>query len=144
MNNDLTEKRDHIRSKLYYPLDLTLFSPKFLDRSFSGYIKNLSLHGACIQLEDSYERFEKIEQEDSRVELEIDVPQGERISFDTGICWIKKNSDKKSISFFIGLEFNELSDSNLEQIDRLSRIKKTDTQMLHALFDQHLKQISTP
>ncbi len=127
---------------LSYPLELTLFSPNLLEKSFIGYIKNLSTEGACIQLEDKYNRFDIIEQRDARIELEIDVPQGERISLNTRICWIKKDAAQPCFSILIGLEFNELNEWQLEQIDRLARIRKIDNRMIHDLYDHHMKQIS--
>jgi hypothetical protein len=142
MNTGLSEKRGHTRLLLSYPLELTLFSPNLLEKSFIGYIKNLSTEGACIQLEDKYNRFDIIEQKDARIELEIDVPQGERISLNTRICWIRKDAPQPCFSILIGLEFTELNEWQLQQIDRLAKIRKIDNRMIHNLYDHHMKQIS--
>ncbi len=140
MNITLSEKREYPRLKLSYPLELTLFSPNHMDKTFIGYIKNLSTKGACIQLEDRYNRFDMIEQQDSWIELLIDMPQGEQVSLNTRICWIKKDSLQKSFSILIGLEFKGIKEGQLEQIKRLYRIRKKDRRMLHDLFDHHVKQ----
>lgn len=140
MNTKISEQRQYTRSKLSYPLELTLFSPNHMDKSFIGYFKNLSIKGACIQLEDRYNRFDMIEKQESWIELVIDVPQGEQVSLNTRICWIKKDSLQKSFSILIGLEFKGIKEGQLEQIKRLSRIRKKDHQMLHDLFDHHVKQ----
>ena len=140
MNITLSEKRQYTRLKLAYPLELTLFSPNHMDKTFIGYIKNLSTKGACIQLEDRYNRFNMIERQDSWIELLIDMPQGELVSINTRICWIRNDCLQKSFSILIGLEFKEIKEGQLEQIKRLSRIGKKDRQMIHALFDHHIKQ----
>ncbi len=140
MNTTLSEQRKYTRLKLSYTLELTLFSSNHLDKSFIGYIKDLSTKGACIQLEDRYNRFDMIEKQESWIELVIDVPQGEQVSLNTRICWIKKDSLKKSFSILIGLEFKGIKEGQLEQIKMLSRIRKKDRQMLHDLFDHHVKQ----
>jgi len=142
MKNKSPEKRDVARSKLYYPLELTLCSPRFLDKSFNGYINNLSERGVCVQLEDRYKRFEMVEPEGSRIDLEIELLEGDRVSCNAGICWVNDDTQSPSVSLFVGLEFKGLSDGQLEQIRRLSRLKKSDTRMLHALFDQHMHRIS--
>ncbi len=143
MKPALSEKRVHTRLILSYPLELTLFSPNLLEKSFIGFIKNLSTKGACIQLEDKHNRFDIIEQRDSWIELEIDVPQGEHISLNTRICWIRKDAPQHCFSILIGLEFKELNEWQLEQIDRLAKIRKIDYGMIHDLYDHHMKQILT-
>lgn len=140
MNTTMSEQRKHTRLELSYPLKLTLFSPDHMDKSFIGCFKNVSTKGACIQLEDRYNRFAHIEKQKSRIELTIDVPQGEQVSLDTRICWIKKNSLRKNFSVLIGLEFQGVQEEQLEQIIRLSRMRKKDHQMLNDLFDHHVKQ----
>jgi hypothetical protein len=140
MNTTISEQRKYTRLKLSYPLELRLFSPNHIDKSFIAYFKNLSTKGACIQLEDRYNRFNMIEKQESWVELIIDVPQGEQVSLSTRICWIKKDSLQKSFSILIGLEFEGIKEEQFEQIKRLSRIRKKDHQLLHGLFDHHLKQ----
>ena len=142
MNPDILEKRGHTRLILSYPLELTLFAPNLLDKSFTGYIKNLSTKGICIQLEDKQNRFDIIEQRDSWIELEIDVPGGERFSLNTRISWIRKDTSHHCFSILIGLEFDELNEWQLEQIDRLAKIRKIDNRMIHNLYDQHIKQIA--
>jgi hypothetical protein len=76
------------------------------------------------------------------IELEIDVPQGERISLNTRICWIRKDDSHPCFSILIGLEFKELNERQLHQIDRLAKIRKIDNRMIHNLYDHHMKQIS--
>jgi hypothetical protein len=140
MNTTISEQRKYTRLELSYPLKLTLFSPYHMDKSFIGCFKNVSTKGACIQLEDRYNRFAVIEKRESRIELTIDVPQGEQISLNTRICWIKKDSLQKDLSVLIGLEFEGIKEKQLEQIKRLSGIKKKDHQMLNDLFDHYVKQ----
>ncbi|UCH80611.1 MAG: PilZ domain-containing protein [Nitrospiraceae bacterium] len=142
MNPEVSENRGHTRLILSYPLELTLFAPNLLDRSFTGYIKNLSTKGACIRLEDKYNRFDIIEQRDSWIELEIDVPHGERIFLNTHICWMRRDPPQQGYSILIGLEFSELTDWQVEQIERLAKIRNIDNRMIHNLYDQHMKQLS--
>jgi len=130
MNLELPEKRGHTRLILSYPSELTLFSPILLDKSFIGYIKNLSTKGACIQLEDKYNRFDIIEQRDSWIELEINVPPGERISLNSQISWIRKDDPQHCFSILIGLEFKELNEWQLEQIDSLAKTSKINNPMI--------------
>jgi len=140
MNTTISEQRKYPRLELSYQLELTLFSPNHMDKSFIGYFKNFSTKGACIQLEDRYNRFDKIEKQESWIKLIIDVPQGEQVSLNTRICWIKKDSLQKGFSILIGLEFKGIKEGQLEQIKRLSRIRKKDHQMLNDLFEHHVKQ----
>ena len=136
----ISEQRTDPRLTLTYPLKLTLFSPNHMDKSFLGYFKNFSMKGACIKLEDRHNRFGMIEKQASWVELVINMPQGEQVSLNTRICWIKKDNLQKSFSILIGLEFKGIKEGQLEQIKKLSRIRKEDHQMLNDLFDQHIRQ----
>lgn len=140
MNTAISEQRKYSRLTVSYPLKLTLCSPDHMDKSFTGYFKNVSAQGACVQLEDRYNRFDMIDKQESWIELVIDVPLGKQVSLNTRICWIKKDSLQKSFSILIGLEFKAIREGQLEQIKRLSRIRKKDHQMLHELFDHHVQQ----
>lgn len=143
MNNKLSEQRKHSRLNLPYPIDLMLYSPKHLDKSFSGFIKDFSATGACIRVEDKYRRFDMIEKKEARIELEIDVPQEEGILLNSRICWIKKDSQPDSSSIMIGLKFKKLKNWELKKVDRLAKIRKKDSLMINDLFDYHLRHITT-
>jgi len=142
MNKTLSEQREHSRLNLPYPIDLMLYSPSHLDKSFSGFVKDFSATGACIRIEDRYRRFDVIEKKESRIELEIDVPQEEGILINSRICWIKKDSLPNSYSIMVGLEFKKLKDWQLKKVDRLARIRKKDSLMINDLFDYHLRNIT--
>jgi len=83
-----------------------------------------------------------IEKKESRIELEIDVPQEEGILINSRICWIKKDSLPNSYSIMVGLEFKKLKDWQLKKVDRLARIRKKDSLMINDLFDYHLRNIT--
>jgi hypothetical protein len=140
MNTTTSEQRKNTQLKLFYPVKLTLFSPNHLNKSFIGYLKKLSTKVACIQLEDRYNRFDMIEKQESRIELVIDMQQGEQVSLNTRICWIKKDSLQKSFSILIGLEFKGIKEGQLEQIKKLFRIRIKDHQVLLDLLDYHVNQ----
>ena len=143
MNKTLSEQREHSRLNLPYPIDLMLYSPSHLDKSFSGFVKDFSATGACIRLEDRYHRFELIEKKEARIELEIEMPLEEGILINSRICWIKSDSVPDSNSIMVGLEFKKLEDWQLKKIDRLARIRKKDSLMINDLFDYHLRHITT-
>ena len=143
MNNGSQNKREHLRLDLPYPIDLMLYSPSHLDKSFSGFIKDFSATGACIRLEDSFNRFGMIEKRESRIELEIDVPQEEGILLNSRICWVKKDTQPNSNSIMVGIEFKKLKEYQLKKIDLLAKIRKKDCLMINDLFDYHLRHITT-
>lgn len=140
MKVELSEKRECARLKFSYPVELKLFSPNLITRSYMGYIKDISRKGACIQIKDRYRRFDRIERRDSWLEIVISVPRGERVSLNARICWIRKDVPQQDSSVLTGLEFQNINDRHLEQINRLSRIRKKDQTMLTNLFDHYIKQ----
>jgi hypothetical protein len=89
-----------------------------MDKTFIAYFKDLSPNGACIKLEDRYNRFDVIKLKDSWIELIIDMPQGEKVSLNARICWIRNDNRQKSFSVLIGLEYNEIKETQLEQIKK--------------------------
>jgi hypothetical protein len=140
MNNESKGRRKHTRLEFTYPVKFELFSPDRLPRSFIGYIKDMSIDGACIQFEDECGRFNLLELRGALIGLIINVPKKESISLKALIRWIRKDGPAQSSLILMGLEFQEIDDRQIEQIDSFFRLKNKDHKMIWTLWDFYIQQ----
>ncbi len=139
-NNNLIDRRKHRRSEFAYPVDIKFFSPHPDNTSFSSYMKDISVSGACIEFEDRYGRVNLEELPGFRVKITISMPSGGKISVLSRIKWIRKDTTRH---FFIvmGVEFENMEDWQLEDIKKFISLKNKDHNMMWNLWEQYEKQL---
>jgi hypothetical protein len=68
------------------------------------------------------------------------VPKKESISLKALIRWIRKDGPAQSSLILMGLEFQEIDDRQIEQIDSFFRLKNKDHKMIWTLWDFYIQQ----
>jgi hypothetical protein len=87
-------RRRHLRSVFTYPVEFELLSQKGESASFVGYLKDISLGGAGLQIDDPYGRFNISKAENGTLRLMLSIPRGNKVHIFAHIHWVKKVSLK--------------------------------------------------
>jgi hypothetical protein len=134
----VSDRRKYPRSVFTYPVELKIFSQRNGYSSFSGYLDNISISGACIKIEDRYGRINLKELLDSRAKVAIYMPQGEKVMFFSSVRWVKKDNTQRFI-IKIGIEFENIENWQLEAIEKLITLKNKDKGMMWTLWEHYEK-----
>jgi hypothetical protein len=136
-NRDETfvEQRRHLRSVFTYPVEFKLFSQKGEGLSFGGYLKDISLGGAALEIEDRYGRFNISDAENSRIILTLSISHQDKMKVLALIQWIKKEEGASQIR--MGISFKDLDYRDLTVIEKLIGMKGKDHNMLWNLWEQY-------
>ena len=135
----MNEKRKHSRYKFAYPVKFDLFQLSMSSRAFTGIIFNISLGGACVRFEDKYGRVDINSMQGSKVKLAIGITGKEKIFINAMIHWIRKES-RKGMELIMGVEFREIEDWQLEQIEKFIKLKNKDQKMIWNLWENYVPQ----
>lgn len=138
MTQEPIDNRKHARYKFAYPVNFDLFQPGVDSRSFSGFLFNISIGGACIQFEDRYGRIDPGLLVGSRVKVDISIPEGEHIYLGAIIHWIRR-SPGKSFNILAGLEFRDVLDWQLEHLEKFINIRNKDQKMIWNLWENFVQ-----
>lgn len=130
-----SDRRRHPRSIFAYPVEFKIFFQKVDTAPFNGYLKDISISGACLQCEDKYGRIKMDEAKDVKLKLTISIPREEKFFIFAFIRWIRK--DKQTFQAEMGIEFSELDYRNLAIIERLIGMKNKDHNMMWNLWEQY-------
>lgn len=128
--------RRHLRTVFTYPVEFKLFSHNGEGTSFVGYLKDISLDGAGLEIEDQYGRFNTIQVENGRVILTLSIPRENRIKISARIQWAKKREGSSHVR--MGISFKDLDYADLTVIERLIGLKGKDHNMMWNLWEQYV------
>jgi hypothetical protein len=131
----LIDRRRHLRSVFTYPVEFRLLSQKAEGASFVEHLKNISLAGAALQIEDPYGRFNMNEAENGKVALTLRIPHEDRTKVFARIQWVKKEESTSQIR--MGISFKDLDYKDLTVIEKLIGMKGKDHNMLWNLWEQY-------
>ncbi len=139
-NDNPIDRRKHQRSEFAYPVDIKFFSQHPDNTSFRGYMKDISVSGACIEFEDRYGRVNLEELSGFKVKITISTLNRGKISVLSRIKWIRNDTSRH---FFIvtGIEFENMEDWQLEDIKKFINLKNKDHNMMWNLWEQYEKQL---
>ena len=135
-DDDVTDRRKYPRSEFTYPVEFKVFSQNFDHMPFNGYLKDISISGACLQFDDRYGRFNIKDTKDVKLKISFSVPTEDRISMFAQIRWITK-IDPKTFSITMGIEFNNLEGWQLDSIEKLIGMRNKDHNMMWDLWEQY-------
>ncbi|MBI5097978.1 MAG: PilZ domain-containing protein [Nitrospirae bacterium] len=135
-DEDFSDRRKYPRSEFTYPAEFKIFSqnPEYL--SFKGYLKDISISGACLQFEDKYGRFNIKESKNVKIKISFSIPHEEKVTIFAQIRWIKK-VDPKTFYISLGIEFKDLEGWHLDVIEKLISMKNKDHNMMWNLWEQY-------
>jgi len=132
----LKNGRRHLRTVFTYPVEFKVLSQKAESMSFVGYLKDISLDGAGLEIEDRYGRFNAYEAENGRVILTLSIPRENRIKISARIQWVKKKEGSSHVR--MGISFKDLDYADLTVIERLIGLKGKDHNMMWNLWEQYV------
>ena len=135
LNEGFINKRKHLRSTFTYPVELKLFSQKTDGIPFSGYLENVSLGGAGLNIDDKYGRIDINGIKNAKIKLTLNIPRENRINIFAYIQWAKKNKGTSEIK--MGIAFKDMSYNELTIIEKLIGLKSKDHNMLWNLWEQY-------
>lgn len=141
---DFSDRRNYPRSEFTYPVEFRMFSRnsdqqplKNPDQaSFNGYLKDISLSGACLQYEDRYGRFNLKEISNAKIKISFSIPNGDKVSIFAQIRWARK-IDPRNFSFKMGIEFKDLEAWQLDTVEKLIGMRNKDHNMMWNLWEQY-------
>ena len=132
---NIEKKIVYKRCNFTFPVEIKLLIPDIDRASFTGFIKNMSKSGACIQFEDRYGRLDPVDLVGANMRMGFNVPKG-KIVITSRIMWSRKET-KKKFHITIGIEFENLEDWQSESIENLISYKKKDHNMMWNLLEQY-------
>ena len=142
---DSVNRRRHPRSTFTYPVEFKLFLQKAEGVSFVGhfvgYLMDISLGGAGLQVEDPYGRIDINGIVNGRVRLTLSVPRENKINVFAHVQWITKTEGTPRVK--LGISFKDLDYKDLNVIERLIGLKCKDHNMMWNLWEQYMNDGST-
>jgi hypothetical protein len=132
--------REHPRIEFAYPVKFSVFCPELESITFNGYIKNMSMSGAGLECEDRYGRFKIEEIKNSRIRLEISVPQGNQLVLFSSARWVKRQTAVQGFYIYIGIEFKDIEDWQIEKIEGFMDLRNKDHKMMWNMWEDYLEQ----
>ncbi len=131
--------RRHDRYDFTYPLAFKLFSRDFGDLWIEGNLKDISMGGACIRVEDPYGRLSSKRVHDLRMKLKLSEPSGEKLLLLAVVRWSRSLKTEKGDVTLIGVEFDGLLEWQEERLQHLIKLKGKDHKMLWSLWDNFMQ-----
>jgi hypothetical protein len=128
-------RRSNPRSTFTYPVEFVLFAINADSTSFHGYLKDISLSGACLQFEDRYGRCRIGQDDKAKARITLRIPREETIYLFAHVQWITKN--EKNSSFKMGIAFKFMDDTKLMVIEKLMGLKNKDHNMMWNLWEKY-------
>ncbi|MBI4848729.1 MAG: PilZ domain-containing protein [Nitrospirae bacterium] len=137
-DDDLADRRKFPRAVFTYPVEFKLFSQSAEHVSYTGYLKDISLSGACLQFEDKYGRLSLKELNKAKIKISFSIPHGGKASILALIRWIRK-IDPRTFSIKMGIEFQDVENWQMESIEKLIGMRNKDHNMMWNLWEQYEK-----
>ncbi|RJQ51229.1 MAG: PilZ domain-containing protein [Nitrospiraceae bacterium] len=134
--DDVVDRRKYPRSEFTYPVEFRLFSQNSEHASFKGYLKDISVSGACLQFEDRYGRFDSKEMNNAKIKISFSIPDGDKTSIFALIRWVGK-SVPRNFLIMIGIEFQDIEPWQLGIVEKLITMRNKDHNMMWNLWEQY-------
>lgn len=132
----LLDHRKHPRSTFTYPVECNILIKDSNLSKFSGYIRDISMGGACIECEDKYGRYDINEIKNAKIKISFSMLEGEKVNIFAQIKWIKKIAP--TVMYLkMGIEFRYME--SWDAIGKLIGMKNKDRNMMWNLWEQNLK-----
>jgi hypothetical protein len=133
----LVNRRRHLRSVFTYPVEFKLLSHRPEALSFAGYLKDISLGGACLEVEDPYGRLDIAEAKNGRVILGLNIPRENKTNVSAQVQWVRKKEGTSHVK--MGILFSDLDYRDSTVIERLIGLKSKDHNMMWNLWEQYYR-----
>jgi hypothetical protein len=135
IEEDPINRRRHPRSVFTYPVEFELFSQNGEKALFVGYLKDISLGGAGLQIDDPYGRFNVRKAENGTLRLALSIPREKKIYVFTNVQWVKRTESNSQVN--MGISFKDLDYESSIAIEKLIGLKGKDHNMMWNLWEQY-------
>jgi hypothetical protein len=129
------DRRRHPRSVFTYPVEFEIFLQRSENPTYHGYLKDISLGGAGLQIEDPYGRFNTEKAANGTLRLMISIPRQKKIYIFAHIQWIRKVETTSRVN--MGIAFKDLDYETSLVIEKLIGLKGKDHNMMWNLWEQY-------
>jgi len=133
---DEDDRRKYPRSEFTYPVEFKVFSQHHDNTSFNGYLRDISVNGACLQYEDRYGRFLLKDMNGAKIKISLSIPHGDKVSIFARAKWVKKD-DCGSFLFKIAIEFEDIAAWQAGIVKKLISMRNKDHNMMWNLWAQY-------
>jgi c-di-GMP-binding flagellar brake protein YcgR len=131
------ERRKGPRADVYHPIRFKLFSPDVRLAPLDGFLKDISVGGARIGIEDPYGQFKHMALKGLRTKLEIALPESEPVQLLCVVSWTRVVRAASSNQIDLGLEFADVEPWQVEKIQAFMAIRHTDQTMFWNMWDAY-------
>jgi hypothetical protein len=130
-------RRGFPRSDFAYPAGIKLITRTFESASFTGYLRDISLSGAGLEIDDPYGRLNTIDVKSARVILTLNIPRQDKTHVLAYVRWMRKTGGTPRVK--IGISFKNLDYEDLMVIEKLIGLKSKDHNMMWNLWEQYCR-----
>lgn len=135
MDTPGTDRRRHPRSDLYHPIRFRLLSRDSRMPPIDGHLKDVSLGGARIGLDNRHGHLSRSALKGARTKLQITLAGDEPLQLISVVSWVKLGGSADEVE--IGLEFSEMEAWQLEKIRLFLSLRHTDQTMFWNMWDSY-------
>jgi hypothetical protein len=130
-------RRRHLRSVFTYPVEFKFFSHRSEALSFVGYLKDISLGGASLEIEDPYGRLNINDAKNGKIVLTLSIPRENKTNIQAHVQWIKRKEG--TFHTKMGISFKDIDYNDATVIERLIGLKSKDHNMMWNLWEQYYR-----
>jgi hypothetical protein len=131
------ERRQFTRADFAHPIRFKIFDRQGTNLPVAGYLADLSLGGARIELDDPYGHLALTAKPGARGKLEIALVDADPLRLTCAVRWAagQAQTRQRPRRIALGVEFQFLEDWQLDRIHAFMNAKHTDHTMFWQLWD---------
>ena len=120
---------------LTHPIRFKLFARDVKLPPTVGCVKDMSLGGARVRIEDPFGQMQVTALRGHRAKLEITMPDGETLHVVCVVTWVRRPTRGRQDDVELGVQFELLEDKQLQKIAAFLDMRHTDRTMLWSMWD---------
>ena len=129
------DQRRFRRAVLTHPIRFKLFARDARLAPTVGYVKDMSLGGARIRIQDRFGQVQATALRGQRAKLEITLPDGDTLHVVSLVTWVKRPITARQEEVELGVQFELLEGTQLQKISALLAMRHTDRTLLWSMWD---------
>jgi c-di-GMP-binding flagellar brake protein YcgR len=135
MSDSPADRRKFRRADVSHPIRFKLFARDVTLPPTAGYLRDMSLGGARIGLDDPYGHLAGKTLKGLRAKLEITLPGSDTMHLVCTVCWVRRSARSRDAETELGLEFEAMEDWQLQKITAFVTMRHTDRTMFWNVWD---------
>ncbi len=133
-----SERRRAPRSEVQHPIRFKLFSRDVTVPPMDGCLRDISLEGARVALEDHHAQFSCKSLKGLRTKLQITLPESEEtLQLISTVAWARRARASVGSELEVGLSFTDVEPWQLEKIKQFLSARHNDQTMLWNMWDSY-------